>query len=95
MALFQIEVPHQEEKVACATAIKVFNETGSHYLSNADWGCMDGVHSSWLTMEVDTKEDALRIVPPAYRAKARIVKLNKFDLSDAEAVLKDHDGVKP
>ena len=49
MPQFLIEVPHPEETLACAKIVKVFLSTGSHFLTHADWGCMDGVHSAWLT----------------------------------------------
>jgi hypothetical protein len=38
MARFLIEVPHAEEKVACARVVEIFLKTGSHFLSRADWG---------------------------------------------------------
>jgi hypothetical protein len=31
-------------------------------------------------------------VPPAYRARARIVGLNKFSLEELDELLKDHGG---
>jgi len=30
---------------------------------------MDGEHKAWLIVEVDTKEDARRILPPAFRSQ--------------------------
>ena len=38
MARFRIEVPHEAATVACARVVDVFLKTGSHFLSNADWG---------------------------------------------------------
>ena len=43
MDRFLIEVPHEEDVVSCAQIIKTFLQTGSHYLTNADWGCEDGI----------------------------------------------------
>jgi len=91
MARFLIEVPHEEEEVACARVVEIFLKTGSHYLTHTDWGCMDGDHRAWLIVEVDTREDALRILPPAFRSHARIVGLNKFDI---DAILSHHRGPK-
>jgi hypothetical protein len=87
MPQFLIEVPHPEETLACARIVKVFLSTGSHFLTNADWGCMDGVHSAWLTVEADNKEEARMVVPPQFRSQARIVGLNKFKLEQIEAIL--------
>ena len=57
MARFLIEVPHEAEKIACARAIQILLNTGSHFLTNADFGCLDGVHKAWIVVEMDTKED--------------------------------------
>ncbi len=69
MARFLIEIPHEAEIQACAAVVKVFLSSGSHLLTHADWGCMDGNHSAWLTVDVDSKEDALQLVPSAFRRK--------------------------
>lgn len=90
MARFFIEVPHEAESVTCAHAVRIFLETGSHFLSKADWGCRDGVHKAWMTVEVDSKEEALRILPPAYRPLAKIVRLNKFTLAEIDEILRHH-----
>jgi len=87
MPQFLIEVPHPEETLACAKIVKVFLSTGSHFLSHASWGCMDGVHSAWLIVEVADKEEALMVVPPQFRSQAKIIGLNKFTLEQIEAVL--------
>ena len=63
MSKFLIEVPHEEETVACATVVQVFLASGSHFLTHADWGCMDGEHAAWMIVDVDTKAEALAIVP--------------------------------
>ena len=91
MARFLIEIPHEEATVACARVVDVFLKTGSHYLSTADWGCKDGVHKSWMVVDVDTKEDALRIVPPAFRAHAKVVQLNAFTMKEIESILQKHE----
>ena len=91
MAKFLIEVPHPEETVACARVVDVFLKTGSHYLTGADWGCKDGVHKSWMLVDVDGKEDALRIVPPAFRAHAKVVQLNSFSMKEIDSILKKHE----
>ena len=92
MPRFIIEVPHEEEEMACLKAIKILHDTGSHYLTNADFGCMDGVHKAWIVVEVDSKEMARNILPPAYRHEARIVELNKFSREELEELMKHHVG---
>lgn len=90
MARFLIEVPHEPETVACARAVRLLLTTGSHFLTHADWGCKDGEHAGWITVEADSKEEARAILPPAYRSQARIVKLNKFTLEEIDEILSYH-----
>ncbi len=89
---FLIEVPHDPTPVACARVVDVFLSSGSHYLSHADWGCRDGEHKSWITVEVESKEDARRILPPALREQARIVQLNFFQPEEIQEILRQHGG---
>ena len=90
MERFFIEVPHEAEKVACARAVQILLSTGSHYLTHADWGCLDGEHKGWIIVEVESKEEARSILPVAYRSKAKIVKLNKFSLKEIDELLRHH-----
>jgi hypothetical protein len=60
------------------------------FLTNADWGCLDGEHKAWFFMDVNSKDEALQVVPPAYRKDAKITQLNKFKLEDVEELLKHH-----
>ena len=90
MPKFLIEVPHEPEVVACAKVVKVFLATGSHFLTHADWGCLDGAHSAWLIVDVADKQEARAILPPAFRADARIVGLNMFSMEQIDAILAHH-----
>jgi hypothetical protein len=91
MARFLIEVPHEPEPIACARAIEVFLRTGSHFLTHADWGCMDGDHRAVLVVDVEDKDEARNIIPPAFRPQARIVKLNAFTLEQLDAIRGMHN----
>ena len=92
MERFLIEVPHEAEQIACARAIKILQSTGSHYLTNADYGCHDGVHKGWITVEAENKQAARAILPVPYRNQATIVQLNKFGVEEIDALLHDHKG---
>lgn len=92
MARFLIEVPHEAEPLACARAVQILLQTGSHYLTHADFGCLDDDHRAWIVVELDGKEEARNILPPAYRAQARITGLNKFSLEEMEELIKHHQG---
>ena len=92
MAKYLIEVPHEAEKKACLRAIQVLLQTGSHYLTNAEFGCYDGDHTAWVIVEVDSKEEARGILPPIYRSQARIVCLSRFKLEEVDEMLRHHQG---
>jgi hypothetical protein len=92
MPRFLIEVPHESEKIACARASKVLLESGSHFLTHADFGCKDGVHKAWIVVDVDSKDEARSLLPPAYRRQATIIQLNKFGLAELDDLIKRHEG---
>jgi hypothetical protein len=92
MAKFFIEVPHEAEKGACLRAIQILLQTGSHYLTNAEFGCYDGEHKGWVIIEVDSKEEARGILPPVYRSQAKIVNISKFKLEEVDEMLRHHSG---
>ena len=90
MARFMIEVPHEAEERACIRAVKILLESGSHFLTKADFGCKDGVHKAWIIVEVDDKHAAQMILPPAYRSQANIVELNYFSIEELDELQKFH-----
>ncbi len=71
MEKYLIEVPHEASKSACLNAVRVFLQTGSHFLANADWGCHDGEHKAWLLVEVENKGQANQIVPPDLQIRCK------------------------
>ena len=92
MARFLIKVPHEAKKQECALAVKILLSSGSHYLTHADFGCLDGDHKAWVIIEADSKEEARFIVPSVFRPRAKIVQLNRFSLSEIEEMLEVHPG---
>ena len=90
MARFLIEVPHSAATVDCARTVEVFLRTGSHFLAQADWGCKDGDHRAWIVLEVESKEEARNVIPPIFRAQAKIVQLNAFTMREIEDLLQSH-----
>ena len=90
MARFLIEFPHPEETLACARVVEIFLKTGSHFLTQAEWGCMDGDHKAWIIVEVENKQEACAILPPAFRSRAKIVKLNYFTMAQVDGILQQH-----
>ena len=92
MPKFLIEVPHESGVVSCARANKVLLESGSHFLTHADFGCHDGVHKTWIMVDVDSKNEARNMLPPLYRREATIVQLNKFGLNELDDLIKRNEG---
>ena len=91
MTRFLIEVPHENKKEACERAVRVFLETGSHFVSNADWGCKDDEHKAWIVVDLDSKEEAMAILPPLFRHDAKIIALEKFTMDDLEKYMEQHN----
>jgi hypothetical protein len=92
MPRYLIEVPHEEEVVACARAAQVLLRTGSHFLTHAEFGCKDGDHRAWILVEGDSKGDVRNVLPVPYRTKARIVELNRFSLEELDTLMERHRG---
>lgn len=90
MARFLIEVSHEAKTQECALAVKILLSSGSHYLTHADFGCLDGEHKAWIIVEADSKEEVRYVVPSIFRPRARIVQLNKFSLDEIEELLAKH-----
>lgn len=82
MKKFLIEVPHGADKHACEQAIQIFLQTGSHFLTHADWGCEDGEHKAWMIVDVENKEEAMMILPSLFRHDAKIIQLRCYTAED-------------
>ena len=91
MARFLIEVPHDATPGECGRAVELLLGSGSHFVSQMEWGCSDGVHKGWITVDVDTKEEAASLVPPVYRSHATIVRLTRFTIDDIGNILAQHN----
>lgn len=92
MPRFMIEISHDDEHAACSRALAAIERQGSHFVTKADWGCKAGVHAGWLIVEVDTADDARRLLPPEYREEARVVQLNSFTKDDINDLLSELEG---
>jgi len=89
MPRFHIELAHESEHAACARALRALEQSGSHFVTHADWGCKAGVHSGWMIVEVETAELAMALVPPEYRQEAKITQLNSFTRESILAMMED------
>ncbi|MEE4215459.1 MAG: hypothetical protein V2I34_10335, partial [Bacteroidales bacterium] len=71
-------------------AINIFLRSGSHFLAQADWGCLDGEHKAWLIVEAENKDEIVRIIPSAFRSDAKIVKLHTFTTEEMDSIEETH-----
>lgn len=55
---------------------------------------MDGEHSAWLIVEADSKEPPY-LVPPAFRASATVIALNKFSMEQIDSITVMPDTSQP
>ena len=92
MARYLVEVPHDNRKEACQMAVRVFLETGSHFVTGADWGCSDGEHKAWMIVDVGSKDEALSILPPLFRNSAKVVSLEQFTFDRRGDIIGLHSG---
>jgi len=76
MARFLIEAPHTAAQ--CLQALDEVLAKGPDTLAKYDWGCMAGDHRGWTTVEAPSESEARNMIPSSQRAKAKIVKVNKF-----------------
>jgi hypothetical protein len=51
---------------------------------------MDGEHKAWFIAEVENKDEARSILPPAFRPQAKITRLNYFSLEQIDEILSLH-----
>ncbi len=91
MDKYLVEVTHSDDKVECLRTIQIFLSSGSHFLTHADWGCLDGEHRAWFVIDVENKQEALQIVPSYYKNNTKIVKLSRFNLQEIENLLQHHE----
>ncbi len=90
MARYLIEVEHEADKMACEKAIEAFLNSGSHFLTHADWGCMDGEHKAWFLLDIGSKEEAKNIVPPVFRPHTKVTELTRFELDHMDKIRPYH-----
>jgi hypothetical protein len=90
MARFLIEVQHEGTVSECTRVAEVFLRTGSHFLTRADWGCLDGDHKAWIVVDFATKDEARQVIPPDFRSQAKVVQLNTFSLAQIEELRRRH-----
>ena len=75
MDRYLVSVTHTNDD--CVRALKAVEAVGM--ITHFDWGCKDGDHTGYVIIEAESRSQALMVVPPLMRDKARAVRLVKFD----------------
>lgn len=78
MEKYLIEIKNGGDKASCLRSIQSFLSSRAHYVTSAEWGCMEGENKAWLIIKTSNPADAMRIIPAAYRQHAKITQLHKF-----------------
>ena len=89
MARFLIELEHEPDKEACIVAVETMLSSGSHFLTNAEFGCIDDDHRCWIIIDVDSREEAKAILPPIYRNEAKIIQLMHYTMDSLQDAIKN------
>ena len=92
MDRYMLEINHPSGHEGCVRALDALAKHGSHLVTKAEHGCNDGVHSGWLIIDAESREEAMRIIPPQFREDARVVKLNSWSKEEIERMVKKLDG---
>lgn len=92
MNRYMIEIPHEATAAACVKVVETFHETGSHYLTHADFGCPSGVHIAWLVIDADNEAEARLCAPPYYRDEAKVIRVKHYTHLTHEEIIQDHQG---
>ena len=91
MPKYLIEVKHGEGHDDCVRALQAIEQYGSHYLTHAEWGCKDGIHCAWLIADLESRQQAMQMVPADFRKDSRIVQLNRFTKQDIASLASELD----
>ena len=89
MNKYLIEVSQSSYKISNRRASYIFNRSGSHFVTHADWGFHNGEYKAWLVAETENKKEAMRILPSAYRQSAKIILISKFSRTSTDDKLTD------
>jgi hypothetical protein len=78
MEKFLIEIKNGGDIASCLRSIQSFLSSRTHFVTSVEWGCIEGEHKAWLIIKTGNRDDAMRIIPSAYRQNAKITSLHKF-----------------
>jgi hypothetical protein len=60
---------------------------GPRFLAQFDWGCVEGEHTGWATVEAENESEARSMVPAVVRSRARVIRVGKVTPDHINAML--------
>jgi hypothetical protein len=66
----------------CVMAVDHFRKYHMNFMTHFEWGCKDGDHNAYAIIEAESHEHAVMAVPPAFRGKAKAIKVVRFTEDD-------------
>ncbi len=82
---YLIEAPHSPDE--CVQAMDEALAKGPRFLAQFDWGCVEGEHTGWATVEAENESEARSMVPAVVRSRARVVRVGKVTPDHINAML--------
>jgi len=82
---YLIEAAHSPDE--CAQAMDEALARGPRFLARFDWGCVEGEHTGWATVEAEDASEARSMVPAVVRSRARVVRVGKASPDLVNAML--------
>lgn len=82
---YLIEAPHSADE--CVQAMDEALARGPGFLAQFDWGCVEGEHVGWATVEAANESEARSMVPQVVRSKARVIRVDKVTPDHINAML--------
>jgi len=80
MAKFMIEMPHNSDQ--CQEVLGEMATEVAPLLKEAWWGCMDGNHTGWVTVDASSKDEALMKIPEQRRGEVKVTEVKQFSAED-------------
>jgi hypothetical protein len=81
---YLVTSPHTPEE--CLKALDSVSAMGSKTLGKYEWGCLSGDHTGYTMVEATSEEEALKVVPPNLREKAKAEKVTKFTVAQIKGL---------
>ena len=84
MATYLVMIRHTPEE--CLNALDAAAAAGNEDLSKWEWGCKSGDHTGYRMVHAASQDEAMKVVPESERAKAKVIKLDKFTAAEIKAI---------